>query len=574
MSPAVLSGGRYRLEDRIAVGGVGEVWRGVDTVLGRSVAVKLLRAQYAGEPEVLARFRGEARHAGALSHPAIARVHDYHDADGQDPPYLVMELVDGPSLAALLVGGPLEPGRAMDVIAQVAAGLDAAHRAGVTHCDIKPANLLLDRLGHVKITDFGIARCAGSASVAGPGQVAGTPAYLAPELVGGAPATPASDLYALGIVGYECLTGHPPYAGTPRAVASAHRDLPLPPLPGTIPVPAAGLIGELTAKDPAGRPAGAAEVATRAGRLRDAMHEGAAVLWHTTGHGAERPTLPAIPLPGPPAGRAPRPPGGLGRWLWIAAALSALVVLLAIGVPGMLTAAAPPGKTAAPRQESALALVDVNASSLTGLPVSVVGRELRQLGLVVRVRWQPTTLEPAGMVISVQPGGRVPPGTVIVVTGALQPQPTVTGPEHDHGGDRGDGGGGSDGGGSGGGGTLRRSDTVTSPGRVPPPRRVGRAGGGGPPGDDGGAAEMDGDRASGPRWNPRSPACGPRPESRTLRLSRLASWDGAGRDGDGEHSGRAVMRTTSSPLPARRCNQRRCRGVCMRCHRSRLWPRP
>ena len=448
MSRAILSGGRYQLEDRIAVGGEGEVWRGVDTVLGRSVAVKLLRAQYAGEPDVLARFRREARHAGALSHPAIARIHDYHDADEQDPPYLVMELVDGPSLATLLADGPLGPSLAMDVIAQAAAGLDVAHRAGVTHCDIKPANLLLDRLGHVKITDFGIAHCAGSAPVAGPGRVAGTPAYLAPELVDGSPATPASDLYALGIVGYECLTGHPPYAGTPRAVARAHTDLRLPPLPGTIPVPAAGLIAELTAKDPAGRPASAAEVASRAARLRDALHEGAAVPWHAIGPDAERPTLPEIPLPGRPAGRAPRPPGGLGRWPWIAA-LSALAVLLVIGVLGTLTAAAPTGKTAAPRQEPALTLVDVRASSLIGLPVTAVDRELRRLGLVVRVRWQPTALEPAGTVISVEPGGRVPAGSAVVVTGALQPSGL------DHGGDGGDGG---DRGGSGDGGGGSGSD--------------------------------------------------------------------------------------------------------------------
>ncbi len=216
-------------------------------------------------------------------------------------------------------------------------------------------------------------------------------------------------------------------------MASAHRDLPLPPLPETIPVPAAGLIAELTAKDPAARPASAAEVASRAARLRDAIQDGAAVPWHTIGPDAERPTLPETPLPGLPAGRAPRPPGGLGRWPWIAA-LSALAVFLMIGVLSMLTAAAPPGKTAAPRQEPTLTLVDVKASSLIGLPVTAVDRELRQLGLVVRVRWQPTALAPAGMVISVQPGGQVPAGSVVVVTGALQPQPTVTSPGHDHGG--------------------------------------------------------------------------------------------------------------------------------------------
>src|SRR5262245_22349485 len=135
MAPEVMLGGRYRLEDRIAAGGTGEVWRGVDTVLGRPVAVKLLRAEYAGDPEALARLRGEARHAGLLSHPAIAWIQDYHDACQPDPPYLVMELVDGPSLAAVLAAGALDPVRALDVIAQVAAGLHAAHEAGVVHRD-------------------------------------------------------------------------------------------------------------------------------------------------------------------------------------------------------------------------------------------------------------------------------------------------------------------------------------------------------------------------------------------------------------------------------------------------------
>src|SRR5262249_34731486 len=153
---------------------------------------------------------------------------------------------------------------------QVAAGLQAAHRAGLVHHDVKPANLVSDRLGNIKITDFDVARCAGSALVTAAG-VTGTPGYLAPERAGGAPATPASDLYALGIVGYECLTGHPPYLGTPLAVAMAHRDVPLPPLPGTVPAEAAKLIAELTAKDPAARPASAGDVARRAARLRDAM---------------------------------------------------------------------------------------------------------------------------------------------------------------------------------------------------------------------------------------------------------------------------------------------------------------
>ena len=129
--------GRYRLEGRIAVGGMGEVWKGTDVVLGRPVAVKLLRAGYAQDPGSLARFRSEARHAALLLHPGIAQVYDYGQAE---PPYLVMELVDGPSLAQVLGGGPLDPGRAMDVVAQAAAGLDAAHRAVLVLLQRDPTN--------------------------------------------------------------------------------------------------------------------------------------------------------------------------------------------------------------------------------------------------------------------------------------------------------------------------------------------------------------------------------------------------------------------------------------------------
>src|ERR1700724_3783175 len=131
---SALVAGRYRLEGRIAAGGVGEVWRGTDQVLDRPVAVKLLRAEYAQHPETSARFRSEARHAGSLSHPAIARVYDYGEGE---PPYLVMELVDGPSLAGVLGGGPLDPGRAMDVVAQAAAGLHAAPGGGLVPLEIQ-----------------------------------------------------------------------------------------------------------------------------------------------------------------------------------------------------------------------------------------------------------------------------------------------------------------------------------------------------------------------------------------------------------------------------------------------------
>ena len=268
-----LLAGRYRLDEPIGRGGFSEVWRAADTVLARPVAVKLLHPAYAGQPEALARFRAEARHAAVLWHENIVHVYDYDEpADGARP-YLVMELVDGPCLAGVLAGRPLDAGRTMDIVAQTAAGLQAAHAIGLIHRDIKPGNLLLASDGTVKITDFGISRAIGSAPVTVTGVVMGTAGYLAPERIAGAQATPASDLYALGIVAYECLAGAPPFAGEPLEVACAHRDHPVPPLPASVPAGVTALVMQLVAKDPAWRPGGA-EVARRAGRLRDDLRDG------------------------------------------------------------------------------------------------------------------------------------------------------------------------------------------------------------------------------------------------------------------------------------------------------------
>jgi eukaryotic-like serine/threonine-protein kinase len=267
---ATLLAGRYVLEEPIGAGGYCEVWRATDTVLTRPVAVKVLHAGYASHAEALARFKAEARHAGALSHENIARVYDYGEpADGQS--YLVMELVDGPSLADLLTRGPLGARPAMDLVARVAAGLQAAHTAGLIHRDVKPANILFTSEGGVRITDFGIAHAVGSAPVTSTGMVMGTPGYIAPERVAGAQGGPASDLYALGVVAYECLAGSRPFHGGALEVAIAHRDRPLPPLPPSVPTEVTAFVMTLTAKDPAWRPASAGEAADQAGRLRDAL---------------------------------------------------------------------------------------------------------------------------------------------------------------------------------------------------------------------------------------------------------------------------------------------------------------
>jgi serine/threonine protein kinase len=273
---ATLLAGRYRLESCIASGGMGQVWRGWDQALARPVAVKLIRDCWSGDPQAVARFRAEARYAGRVSHPGVVRVYDYGEA-GQ--PFLVMELVEGWSLAQVLAGGALEPQRALDVIAQASWALDSAHRAGILHRDITPANLLIGRGGEVKLTDFGIACPDGSAAGERAEIIAGTAAYLAPERMMGKPATAASDLYSLGIVLFECLTGMRPFTGTMMEIAMAHQLRDVPPLPVTIPPEASALLRALTAKDPHSRPLSAAAVGARAAFVRDHLHERAHLPW-------------------------------------------------------------------------------------------------------------------------------------------------------------------------------------------------------------------------------------------------------------------------------------------------------
>jgi eukaryotic-like serine/threonine-protein kinase len=274
---------RYRLDERIAAGGVGQVWRATDLLLERAVAVKLLRPEYSDHPETLDRFRKEARNAGALSNSHVAQVYDYGPFGPGGSPYLVMEYVDGPSLADVLAVDPIEPVRALDVIAQAADGLAAAHKAGVIHRDIKPGNILISNEGQVKVTDFGIAHAAGQAPVTQPGLVMGTTQYMAPERIAGTPGTAASDLYALGIVLHECLTGVPPHDGTAAEVMAAHLYLPLPPLPDGVPPELDQLVALLTAKDPAERIGDARELADVAARLRDGLDGEALVPQARTG---------------------------------------------------------------------------------------------------------------------------------------------------------------------------------------------------------------------------------------------------------------------------------------------------
>jgi serine/threonine-protein kinase len=369
-----------------------------------------------------------------------------------------MELIDGPSLADVLLRGPLPPAEVMDIVSQAAAALDAAHRAGLVHRDIKPANLLLTSRGRVKITDFGIAHAAGSAPVTRQGLLVGTPAYLAPERVAGYPATPASDLYSLGILAYECLAGTRPYAGTPVETALAHGQRALPPLPDSVPAPVARFVADLAAKDPGSRPANAGLAAVRAADLRADL----------TGHGAGRTAAGPAFAAGRSADVHPATLADMhaadfassangwdrGRYSarqWsrsrIAMALAATAVLAGLvgwvlsGVTGSLTAASSPPPTTAPpssQSQSPSPSATVPASGLVGQRQGDVLRLLRGMGLVTQIQWvQPSSQFPdPGTVTNVLPTGPLAAGTVVTVS-VVQ--------KHDHG--NGDGGGNGNGGG-------------------------------------------------------------------------------------------------------------------------------
>ncbi|MFF2775196.1 serine/threonine-protein kinase [Streptomyces sp. NPDC058052] len=297
---------RYRLHGCIGRGGMGEVWQATDEVLGRPVAVKLMLAQ-STDPSGADRFRLEAQTAARLSHPHVVGVFDFGTWDGKL--FLVMELVEGDSLASSPAQPLVLPAERVAVVAaHAAAGLAAAHRQGVVHRDIKPGNLLMDAEGTVKLADFGIARFVDdpSAGLTTTGQIVGTGLYLAPERALGKPASPASDVYSLGCVLYQLLTGHPPFrADTATALLYQHIDsAPTPPSRlGVVLTPAfEAYLLSLLAKQPEQRPPAQA--------IADWFGSGA---WREY---APRPAAAAMPgavhappaQAAPPARTAPAPP--------------------------------------------------------------------------------------------------------------------------------------------------------------------------------------------------------------------------------------------------------------------------
>ncbi|SNT14656.1 serine/threonine-protein kinase [Rhodococcoides kyotonense] len=300
LSNGALIAQRYRLIRLIATGGMGQVWEAMDSRLDRKVAVKVLKAEFSEDPEFLQRFRFEARTTAQLNHSGIAGVYDYgetRDEAGESLAYLVMELVNGEPLNAVLGRiGRLPLGHALDMLEQTGRALQVAHSAGVVHRDVKPGNIMITPAGQVKITDFGIAKAVDASPVTKTGMVMGTAQYIAPEQALGSEATAASDVYSLGAVGYEALSGQRPFTGEGAlTVAMKHvREMPAP-LPTDLPPHVRELIEITMAKDPVARYSNGGEfadavAAVRAGRRPPAPGNG-------RGPGTGRVMMPGVVAP-------------------------------------------------------------------------------------------------------------------------------------------------------------------------------------------------------------------------------------------------------------------------------------
>jgi serine/threonine-protein kinase len=447
-------GGRYRLVELIGQGGMATIFRATDLQLGRDVAVKLLRTEYLRDPDFSSRFRSEARAAASLSHPNIVGVHDY----GEDPsgPYIVMELVDGEDLATVLrANGPLPPRQAARVAAAVARALAAAHAKGIVHRDVKPGNVLIGRDGQVKVADFGIARAVAESALTLPGTALGSVHYFSPEQARGEPTTAASDIFSLGIVLFEALTGQRPWEGDSAAgVAIARLSGPTPDprlarpsvpqeladidrralalQPGERWSSAASFADALdgwltTGQGPGAGAAGAAAAGAAAGAAAAAA-AGAGAADPTLVSGVARPNPSSIPYaPDAYAGGGTVPPderyvesdeGGTSPWVW-AAGLAALAMLAVVGFlvfqllsPGGGTGPEPSGS---PSPSVAIVVVP-NFTEMED--VTEASAEAERLGLLLDQESQESTDQEVGTIVAQNPspGTEVPVGSTVTIT--------------------------------------------------------------------------------------------------------------------------------------------------------------
>jgi eukaryotic-like serine/threonine-protein kinase len=276
VSQGTILSGRYRLDQRIAGGGMGDVWQGTDEVLGRTVAVKIMLPSLMEEAGFVERFRAEARTMATINHSGVVRIYDFGNDD--KVAYLIMEYVEGEALSRTLNRvGRLTPARTMSLIAQAADALHAAHEKGIVHRDVKPGNLLVRPNGTLVLTDFGIARSAAAAQLTVAGAVLGTASYLAPEQASGSVASAASDVYSLGVVAYQCLTGHRPYEGdTPLEIAMKHVTGTPRAMPSDIPLVVRQLVQRAMSKEPGARWTSAQDFAAASRRAAAALAKGGA----------------------------------------------------------------------------------------------------------------------------------------------------------------------------------------------------------------------------------------------------------------------------------------------------------
>lgn len=358
--PGVLLGNRYLLKQRIGAGGMGEVWRAEDTVLRRVVALKVLHAALSDDENFRRRFVQEARTVAALRARGVVEIFDIRAEPGDDGEaltYLVMEFLEGRSLhSAIARRAPMPAHRVLPLLAQVADALEAAHRAGIVHRDIKPANIIVGADGSPTILDFGIALRSDQTALTATGTVLGTVGYASPEQLRGEEPTGASDLYSLGVVAYECLSGALPFdRNSPAAVIAGHLHETPPPLPAGVSFLAAELVEWVMAKDPAERPASAAMFARECRAAAPHAKPAATESNRTT---VDLLVSSSPPRPTTPMGNAPRgtaPPGGAvepekrprrGRGLFLGLAAVIAAVALTIGVMHSFDEDAPGGQGA------------------------------------------------------------------------------------------------------------------------------------------------------------------------------------------------------------------------------------
>jgi beta-lactam-binding protein with PASTA domain/predicted Ser/Thr protein kinase len=432
---------RYELGEILGFGGMSEVHLARDMRLSRDVAIKVLRADLARDPTFYLRFRREAQNAAALNHPAIVAVYDTGEAetDGGPLPYIVMEYVDGDTLRDIVrTEGPMQARRAMEVIADVCAALDFSHRNGIVHRDIKPANIMINRAGAVKVMDFGIARAISDASspMTQTSAVIGTAQYLSPEQARGEQVDARSDVYSLGCVLFEILTGEPPFKGdSPVAVAYQHvREDPA--LPSSVnpnvPRELDSVILKAMSKNPANRYQSAADMRSDLVRVLGGQRPGAPMVMNdedrTTILGAvdAQNRYGAAPVPPPPVAQAAAqaPEDGQPRSRKaVRAVLLSVAALAVIGIVGAFLWSLGPGSKAA----------QVTVPNVANQSAQDAQNALQDLGFRVQSQPKPSDDVASGNVIASIPvaGTRADEGTTVTLDVSTGPQevevPTLTG---------------------------------------------------------------------------------------------------------------------------------------------------